>query len=225
MRFETARDRISRLPATLPPGPPELEPRILAQPVRLPAWVERQRAAVVRDAAVLVLLYPGADGEANLVLTERPEGDLAHPGQVSLPGGKREPEDDFPVGTALREAAEEIGLDAAGVGVHVVGVLETVDVRVSGFLLVPVLAFAEREPVLAPDPLEVARILCVPVRHFLPRAPIEVVQDERDGWHLRYGAFPVGEHLVWGATARILGQLGALLEGRSGTGPPGTNGG
>ena len=155
MRFTVARDRISSLPATLPPGPAELDPRILAEPGRLPAWVERQRAAVVRDAAVLVLLYPGDDGDAHIVLTERPEGDLAHPGQVSLPGGKREPGDDFPVGTALREAAEEVGLDAAGAGLHVTGVLETVDVRVSGFLLVPVLAYAERAPALVRDPLEV----------------------------------------------------------------------
>ena len=49
------------------------------------------------------------------------------------------------------------------------------------------------------------------MRHFLPSAPIEVVEAERDGWQLRYGAFPVGEHRIWGATGRILGQLGAVL--------------
>ena len=68
-------------------------------------------------------------------------------------------------------------------------------------------------PVLTPDPREVAAILRVPVRHFLPGAPIEIVEAERDGWRLRYGAFPVGEHHVWGATARVLGQLGAVLGG------------
>ena len=89
--------------------------------------------------------------------------------------------------------------------------VDVVDVPVSGFLLVPVIAVAQREPLLTPDAREVAAILRVPVRHFLPSAPIEIVEAERDGWRLRYGAFPVGEHRIWGATGRILGQLGAVL--------------
>ena len=76
---------------------------------------------------------------------------------------------------------------------------------------VPVVAVAAREPTLVASPREVAEILRVPVRHFLPEAPIEVVEAERDGWQLRYGAFPIGRHRVWGATGRILGQLGAVL--------------
>jgi hypothetical protein len=106
---------------------------------------------------------------------------------------------------------EEIGLDAACDPVEILGSLDTVDVRVSGFLLVPVLAVATRAPALVADAHEVAAILRVPVRHFLPSAPIEVIEAERDGWRLRYGAFPVGEHRIWGATGRILGQLGAVL--------------
>ena len=61
------------------------------------------------------------------------------------------------------------------------------------------------------DRHEVASILLVAVRHFLPDAPIEIVEAERDGWRLRYGAYPVGGHQIWGATARVLGQLGAVL--------------
>jgi hypothetical protein len=57
----------------------------------------------------------------------------------------------------------------------------------------------------------VAAILQPPVDHFLPGAPIEVVTAERDGWQMRFGAFPVDEHHIWGATARVLGQLGAVL--------------
>jgi 8-oxo-dGTP pyrophosphatase MutT (NUDIX family) len=211
VRFEEAVARLSSLPDVLPAGPASLDPRVLATLDRLPEWVRRASGAPSRDAACLVLVYPGPDGDASLVLIERPGGAITHPGQVALPGGKREPGDDFPVGTALREASEEIGLDPVASGLRVIGMLETVDVRVSGFLLVPVLAIAERAPALVGDPLEVARILHVPVRHFLPAAPIEIVEDERDGWRLRYGAFPVGEHRVWGATARILGQLGTLL--------------
>ena len=92
---------------------------------------------------------------------------------MALPGGKREDGDAFPEGTALREACEEVGLDADAAGVTTMGVLETVDVRVSGFMMVPVLAVAEREPHFIADDREVAQILTVPVRHFLPDAPVE----------------------------------------------------
>lgn len=164
-----------------------------------------------REAASLVLLYPDEDGETHIVLMVRPEGDHAHAGQVALPGGKREPGDDFPVGTALREAGEEVGLDASAADVRVLGRLDTIDVRVTGFLMVPVLAVAFRQPRFVADPHEVAGLLTVPVRHFLPDAPVEVVEEDRDGWRLRYGAYPVQGYRVWGATGRVLGQLGALL--------------
>ena len=91
------------------------------------------------------------------------------------------------------------------------GLLDVVDVRVTGFLMVPVVAVAERQPHFVADPREVAALLTVPVRHFLPDAPVEVVEEERDGWRLRYGAYPVQGYRVWGATGRVLGQLGAVL--------------
>jgi len=213
MQFAAVRARLAALPDPLPSGPIALDPVAVVTAGQVPSWARGATGEPRRDAAVLVLLYPGADGTAQLVLIERPEGDLRHAGQVSFPGGAVDPGDDFPVGTALREAAEEIGLDAAAAGVEVLGLLGAVDVRVSGFLLVPVVAVAPREPELHADEREVARILHVPVRHFLPEAPIEIVEAERDGWRLRYGAFPVGEHRIWGATARVLGQLGAILGG------------
>jgi 8-oxo-dGTP pyrophosphatase MutT (NUDIX family) len=177
----------------------------------MPKGMRRDLDAPTRDAAALVLLYPDADGNANIVLTVRPPGDHVHAGQVALPGGKREDEDLWPEGTALREANEEVGLDVDAAGVTILGVLETIDVRVSGFMMVPVLAVAAREPHLTADEREVAQLLTVPVSHFLPDAPVEVVEEDRDGWRLRYGAFPVAGHRVWGATGRALGQLGAVL--------------
>jgi 8-oxo-dGTP pyrophosphatase MutT (NUDIX family) len=158
-----------------------------------------------------VLLVPDASGVAHVVLIARPEGDLRHAGQVGLPGGAEDPGDDFPVGTALREAAEEVGLDPAAAGLEVVGCLDVVDVRVSGFLLTPVVGVAARMPTLVPHPREVAAIILAPVSAFLPGAPIEVREDERDGFRLRYGGYPVAGYHVWGATARVLGQLGAIL--------------
>ncbi|MDQ3871725.1 MAG: CoA pyrophosphatase, partial [Chloroflexota bacterium] len=174
-----------------------------------------------RRGAVLVLLYPGETGQAFVALTERATGDLRHPGEVSLPGGAVEEGDESDTAAALREAAEEIGLDPAEAGVEVVGSLDPVDVRVSGFRLVPVVAVAARRPRFRPDPREVASLLEAPLAAFLPDAPIEMVEEERAGRLLRYGAFPVGGHRVWGATARILGQLGALFRGEAGAGAAG----
>jgi 8-oxo-dGTP pyrophosphatase MutT (NUDIX family) len=210
MRFDVARERLSHLPVPLPPPRVEMEAHVLARGP-LPERLRRAMDGPVREAASLVLIYPDAAGEATIVLMVRPDDDHLHAGQVALPGGKRERVDTFPEGTALREAHEEIGLDPAAAGVTVLGTLDTVDVRVTGFLMVPVLALAEREPRFVADEREVALLLKVPVRHFLPDAPVEVVEEERDGWTLRYGAYPVQGHRVWGATGRVLGQLGALL--------------
>jgi 8-oxo-dGTP pyrophosphatase MutT (NUDIX family) len=210
MHFDLARDRLSNLPTPLPPARADIDATIL-QRGRPPSGMRRDLGAPTRDAAALVLLYPGASGEAHIVLMVRPGGDHVHAGQVALPGGKREDHDVFPEGTALREASEEVGLDADAAGVMTLGVLETVDVRVSGFMMVPVLAVAQREPRLTADVREVAQLLTVPVRHFLPDAPVEIVEEDRDGWRLRYGAYRVAGHRVWGATGRALGQLGAVL--------------
>jgi hypothetical protein len=74
-------------------------------------------------------------------------------------------------------------------------------------------AIAERRPILTPSPDEVARVLEPPVAAFLPGAPIEVVERTIRDWPLRYGGYRIDGLHVWGATARILGQLGAVLGG------------
>jgi 8-oxo-dGTP pyrophosphatase MutT (NUDIX family) len=210
MRFELARRRLSELPAPLPPPRPEIEAQVLRMGA-LPPGVRPRLDGPTRDAAALMVLYPDAAGEARIVLMVRPGGDHVHAGQVALPGGAREDGDTFPEGTALREAYEEVGLHAEAAGVSTLGVLDTVDVRVSGFMMVPVLAVAEREPKLTADAREVAEMLTPPVRHFLPDAPVEIVEEDRDGWLLRYGFYPLAGHRVWGATGRALAQLGAVL--------------
>ena len=111
-----------------------------------------------------------------------------------------------------RRSEERSGLIPAQWGsVHVQGTLPAVDVSVSGFIVHPVIAFADRPPSLMADGYEVAAILTAPLAAFLPGAPIEIVTAERDGFRLRYGGYRVGNHLVWGATAGILGSLGAYL--------------
>ena len=216
MRLEDVVSRLVPLPNTLPEGPAELMP-ILADGSSQPFAAERVLAQD-RPAAVLVLIVPGADGSARVILTERPAYEGHHSSEVSFPGGKVEAGDADSSATALREAAEEVGLDRRTAGVRVIGCLSEVWIPVSRFALTPVLAIAERHPELVASPDEVVRILQPPVEIFLRGAPLTIVERTVRGLPLRYGAYPVGaddgeELLVWGATARILGQLGALLRG------------
>jgi 8-oxo-dGTP pyrophosphatase MutT (NUDIX family) len=212
MRFDDAAARLRALPSPLPEPTQRLTPR----------WDGPRPAPRVDDAglgseafrasAVLVLIYPDAGGEARILLTARPERDIRHAGQVSFPGGATDPDDADPTATALREAREEVGLDTAIDPVEVVGVLDPVTIPVSGFRLVPVLALAARRPTLEPDPREVRAVFDAPVDRFLPSAPIDDVQQEiAPGLRIRYAAYEFEGHHIWGATARVLGQLGAVL--------------
>jgi 8-oxo-dGTP pyrophosphatase MutT (NUDIX family) len=160
---------------------------------------------------VLVLLFPDAAGDARLVLTERLTYEGYHSGEVSLPGGKADPGDADLVATALREAAEEVALDPAAAGVSVLGRLDDVLIPVSAFRISPIVAVADRAPALAANPAEVARILEPPVAAFLPSAAVEMVERQIGDWLLRYGGYRIDGLHVWGATGRILGQLGAIL--------------
>lgn len=167
-----------------------------------------------------MLVIPSDDGEALVVLTERVDRGGHHSGEVSFPGGKAEATDENATATALREAAEEVGLDAAAAGVRIIGQLEPFWIPVSDFRVTPVLAVADRRPVLVASADEVARIVEAPVDAFLAGAPIEIVERTVREWPLRYGGYRIDGLHVWGATARILGQLGAIIRGKGEAGPP-----
>jgi 8-oxo-dGTP pyrophosphatase MutT (NUDIX family) len=208
MRFDEVAARLASLPSRLPPPPAALMPVRVGESAARP-WAGSPLDG--RPAAVLVLVVPDADGEARIVLTERTTGGRHHSGEISFPGGRAEPEDADLVATALREAAEEIGLRPADAGLRVVGTLEPFWIPVSNYLVTPVVSVALIRPSLVAAPDEVARIIEAPVAAFLDGAPIEIVERTIDDWTIRYGAYAVEGLSVWGATARILGQLGALL--------------
>jgi 8-oxo-dGTP pyrophosphatase MutT (NUDIX family) len=195
------------------------EPPAALMPERLDTGERRGPAilsgpASARPAAVLVLVAPASDAddaEAEVILIRRVDRGGHHSGDVALPGGRVEDGDAGAAGAALREANEEVGLDAEAAGVRIVGELETFWIPISDYRVTPVLALAARRPELTASPDEVEAIVRAPLAAFLAGAPIELVETEISGFRLRFGAYATGGVRVWGATARILGQLGAIL--------------
>jgi 8-oxo-dGTP pyrophosphatase MutT (NUDIX family) len=213
VRFEDVVDRLAVLPEPLPAPAEALMPIVVGREDPRPA-ARPSSERPGRAAAVLALLFPDDEGLARVVLIERSVGGGHHSGEVSLPGGKAEPGDRDVAATALREATEEVALDPVAAGVRIVGALEPFWIPVSDFAVTPVVALAERRPILRPAPAEVARILEVPIAAFLPDAPFDIVERTVRDWPLRYGAYAIDGLSVWGATARILSQLGAILDPR-----------
>lgn len=158
-----------------------------------------------RPAAVLVLFGgdPAADSlpdDATVLLTQRASSLRQHSGQVAFPGGAADPGDGGAVGTALREAAEETGLDADGV--DPLATFDPIFVPPSGFEVTPVLAYWRRPgPVRVVDTAEVARVEAVPLRELLDPARRFVVRHPRG---YQGPAFDVRGMLVWGFTAGVL---------------------
>jgi 8-oxo-dGTP pyrophosphatase MutT (NUDIX family) len=163
-----------------------------------------------RHSAVLVLFGEGPSGP-DVLLIERAHTLRSHAGQPAFPGGALDPEDgdpaeDGPVAAALREAEEEVGLDASTV--EVLGVLPALWLPPSGFVVHPVVAFWRApHPVDVVDAAEVAAVARVPLSELVdPASRLKVTHPS--GW---IGpAFEVRDLLVWGFTAGLLDRLLAL---------------
>lgn len=132
----------------------------------------------------------------------------SHAGQPSFPGGALDPEDgdpqtDGPLRAALREAEEETGLDPAGV--QLFGVLPTLYIPVSGFVVTPVLGWwRQPTPVRVVDPNETARVFTVPVADLTDPANRATAVHPRG---YAGPAFLVESALVWGFTAGVIDRL------------------
>ncbi|HEY7268785.1 MAG TPA: CoA pyrophosphatase, partial [Dehalococcoidia bacterium] len=155
-------------------------------------------------AAVLIPIYV-VDGAYHIVLTKRTDRVEHHKGEISFPGGARDPEDIDLEATALRESHEEIGLHPKHV--EVIGRVDDF-ITVSQFHVTPYVGLIDIDASpynWLPQAREVAEILEVPVPHLVD--PQNLVMDRRvmsDGRVAEMESYAWREHLVWGATARML---------------------
>lgn len=196
--------------------------RWAARPPDRPQWLERIASAALgaqpldlspftppsdgsaRESAVL-MLFGEADGHPDVLLTERAHSLRSHAGQVAFPGGALD-EGESSVDAALREAAEETGLDPHGV--DVVGTVAPQWIPISNFTVTPVLAWWQTpSPVHVVDPAEVASVQRIDLETLLD--PANRCQVRLSNGYLGPG-FEVGGLLVWGFTAGLLSRIFAL---------------
>jgi 8-oxo-dGTP pyrophosphatase MutT (NUDIX family) len=183
-------------------------PRDLLRPLLASYRPSLDDAPGLIPAAVMLLLYE-RDGEEHLLFQVRSMLVEHHKGEISLPGGARDPEDESLLATALRETHEEIGVDPAHV--EVFGRMDDFTTR-TNFVMAPYVG-----AITAPSPypfrhapLEVDQLLEVPLSHLVSPVSAEETIDPLG----RLGrAYHYGDHLIFGATARVLDSfLGILAE-------------
>jgi 8-oxo-dGTP pyrophosphatase MutT (NUDIX family) len=166
-----------------------------------------------RDAAVLVLVSGPTDSpsgglpeDADLLLTVRASTLRNHAGQAAFPGGAADPGDDGPVGTALREAREETGIDTSRLQPLVV--LDRMFIPPSGFHVVPVLAYSpDPGPVGVVSSGETAIVARVPLRAFINPENRLMVYREDNARRFAGPAFLLNEMLVWGFTGQVISAI------------------
>lgn len=156
-------------------------------------------------AAVLVPLVDRPGG-FTVLLTRRTEHLVNHGGQICFPGGRVEPADSDPMATALRETAEEIGLDPSAV--EVIGVLDPY-LTITGFMVTPVVGMVRPPLNLRIDAFEVADVFEVPLDFVLDPANHRRVPHHTLP-RTTY-AMPYGDYNIWGATAGMLMNLFRVL--------------
>lgn len=160
-------------------------------------------------SAVLILLYL-VEQQPHLVLTLRPLHMKRHAGQISLPGGRYDPEDRSLLVTALRETEEELGVPPSEIDVW--GALEDSIITVSQYRVTPFVGFAERRPTFRPNPLEVAEVVELPLHVLMDASSMREELWDLRGQRRLVSFYPWGPHKIWGATARVLAQLARVLD-------------
>jgi 8-oxo-dGTP pyrophosphatase MutT (NUDIX family) len=166
---------------------------------------------ILKPAAVLVLFVDHGN-DVTMLFTQRTAHLTDHAGQISFPGGRVEPGDRDAAATALREAAEETGIDVGAI--DILGALPEY-VTGTGYRISPVVAWSPPQR-YRPDPTEVEECFEVPARFVIDTANQRIEQAMYKGRLRSYYAIPWQGRYIWGATAGMLVSLTRVLHAASG---------
>lgn len=181
----------------------EINPHLVGDKLFEDRWSD-----VRKDAAVLVPIIDRPEGPT-VLLTVRSSDMPSHAGQISFPGGRVQADDAGPVEAALREAKEEVNIDAGKVtiigtlGVHQGGL---------GFSVTPIVGIVDPSADIRPCPREVAEIFEVPLTFFADLNNHGTEERELKGVRYNMFAAPYGRFHIWGLTAGILRTLAETLQ-------------
>lgn len=163
-----------------------------------------------RKSAVLLLIYP-KNKVLHTVFIKRPTYEGVHSGQIALPGGAEEAEDQSLMHTALREAEEELAIQAKPT--EVLGTLSSLYVPPSNFLIEPYVAFQDQRPTFKADVFEVAEVVECSLSQLVGEDKLlsnQLVNSSRG--EMMVSGFRLNEHLIWGATAMIVKEFAEILD-------------
>jgi 8-oxo-dGTP pyrophosphatase MutT (NUDIX family) len=183
--------------------------RMGGAPANLQPTLRAQLPASLRPAAVLLPISE-QQGVPRLLLTLRSSHLRQHAGQISFPGGSLESSDADPLATAVREAHEEVGIEATFV--EPIGFLSD-HVVMTGFRITPIVALLRPGYTLRIDAAEVAEVFDLPLETLLDPRSYRLTTRNLRGIDVELTELHYGRHVIWGATAGILQSLREILQG------------
>lgn len=186
---------------------------LIQQKLPLPVDAERRQLFAdgylndIGNSSVLVIIYFQKNNTPNIIFTKRSSRLRNHAGEISFPGGRKCINDNSLLDTAIRETYEEIGLliDKK----NIVGCLDPTNTYTTKIQIYPFVAIlTDLTTSLIPNE-EVDEIIVIPLEKLIQSVEIDKVHSNSN--HKMF-KFSVGEHLIWGATARILKNLIEIIK-------------
>jgi 8-oxo-dGTP pyrophosphatase MutT (NUDIX family) len=166
-----------------------------------------ENSSEAMDASVALIILESPKPE--MLLIKRNEYEGVHSGQVSFPGGKKDPEDRTLLETAIRETHEEIGIHLKEE--EYIGELSHLDIVVSGYRVHPFLFLVNRDYVLQPDENEVAYIIRFQIEELLSAQVVKTHLFTFKQYEFEAPYFDLSNEIVWGATSMILAEFREIL--------------
>ncbi|MBC3846836.1 CoA pyrophosphatase [Winogradskyella echinorum] len=171
----------------------------------------KEKAKSAKKAGVMSLFYPNAEDETYLVLILRKTYKGVHSAQVGFPGGRYEKEDDNLMVTAIRETEEEVGVPESLV--EIIKTMSPLYIPPSNFIVHPYVAVSKTTPIFIKQETEVEDIIEVKLKDFLDEANCITTRVSTSfNVEVDVPAFKLNGHIVWGATAMMLGEIKDLLK-------------